>query len=810
MPRGAVVLSTQAPSNAIAGLVHLPVPTPEGVARALSGVRQPIRHVRLLTEMPPRALPAVDTPSDLALHDLLFLTIQQCYERTIRTRRHPGRVPARRLGRRCPASLRGPVDRPGEKHVGRAAPLLAYTVLTTSRNAAEGVAQVTRESGAKHFLPVVVYEEGVRKTSFLEPVEPDIDANAAAWLGPDSVMLAAGGSRGIAAELLLDVARRYRPTIYVLGRSDIATEQAAISSRAEYVRLQLQNRPGTSVADLSREYQQLVDAQATRSNLDRMAEHCGAGRVRYLRCDLSDEQTVQKSRGHGADARRVVSTSCSTSRASTGPLTSQAKRFEDFRAVRDVKVHAYRNLVGALGDNVGTWCNFGSIIGFTGQAGETDYAAANDFLITAAQAAATHGRTRTHHRLVPVAGRGTRRRPGQAIVPREEWHLHRDVLGRGRPSLPAGDPWQPNRPGDRAARRLRVAGCSKTIGPDTSQQGRRRHPSATTRSRSHAEIPTVSCWIGELAARRRRPCTSAASTWTETATLQNTWFSATPPCRGHSSPRSRPRLPWIWWGDECRWRSKTSPCRRSFAIYDRGRPVHKRITAQLLHHDEQSSRVRVRILGDVVAPTGQVLVRDRQHFQLDVLLQDRMPHAPRWERWSELEDGAGRTGPIPHGEPCSIAHRQAGIHNAHPSARTRSTGDIRPARATRRPHVLAVPGACHPARWVAASLGARPGARRSPDTGGPDVHPQDRPVHDRQRPGLSLAYPVIDLYSCPRRLDLEGTAVANRCVAASPDGTMLAQVHDTATAIVGYIHIETGRFATREQMAAGVAEAVLP
>jgi hypothetical protein len=73
--------------------------------------------------------------------------------------------------------------------------------------------------------------------------------------------------------------------------------------------------------------------------------------------------------------------------------------------------------------------------------------------------------------------------------------------------------------------------------------------------------------------------------------------------------------------------------------------------------------------------------------------------------------------------------------------------------------------------------------------------------------GLSLAHPAIDLYSCPRRLDLEGPAVSNRCVAATPDGTMLAQIHDTSTAILGFIHIETGRFSTREQMAADLAEA---
>ena len=34
----------------------------------------------------------------------------------------------------------------------------------------------------------------------------------------------------------------------------------------------------------------------------------------------------------------------------------------------------------------------------------------------------------------------------------------------------------------------------------------------------------------------------------------------------------------------------------------------------------------------------------------------------------------------------------------------------------------------------------------------------------------------------------------NRCVAATPDGAMLAQVHDTATAVVGFVHPDTGEF----------------
>ncbi len=75
---------------------------------------------------------------------------------------------------------------------------------------------------------------------------------------------------------------------------------------------------------------------------------------------------------------------------------------------------------------------------------------------------------------------------------------------------------------------------------------------------------------------------------------------------------------------------------------------------------------------------------------------------------------------------------------------------------------------------------------------------------------LSRSHPVVDLYSCPRKLDLTAPAASNRCVAASPDGTMLAQIHDTSASILGYIHIETGCASTPQQMATGTVNALIP
>jgi hypothetical protein len=66
---------------------------------------------------------------------------------------------------------------------------------------------------------------------------------------------------------------------------------------------------------------------------------------------------------------------------------------------------------------------------------------------------------------------------------------------------------------------------------------------------------------------------------------------------------------------------------------------------------------------------------------------------------------------------------------------------------------------------------------------------------------LAARYAEISLYSSPGRIDLEDPASTNRCVAVRPDGRVVAQIHDTTTALLGYVHPETGDFRTPEQMA---------
>ncbi|MEI2775684.1 MAG: hypothetical protein V9G19_06860 [Tetrasphaera sp.] len=68
------------------------------------------------------------------------------------------------------------------------------------------------------------------------------------------------------------------------------------------------------------------------------------------------------------------------------------------------------------------------------------------------------------------------------------------------------------------------------------------------------------------------------------------------------------------------------------------RPGTKRIVAEVIRVGDDGVDVGVRVLEDVIAPTGQVLVRGRRHFSATVELR-REPRPPaRWRSWPE--DGA--------------------------------------------------------------------------------------------------------------------------------------------------------------------------
>ncbi|MFF5211172.1 SDR family NAD(P)-dependent oxidoreductase [Streptosporangium sp. NPDC000396] len=146
------------------------------------------------------------------------------------------------------------------------APWVATTVVTlplgTPADAAGAPARVTTEVTATDRFREVVYDaDGARREPVLAPVELD---GAELPLGPDDVLLVAGGGKGITAECALNLARETGTRLALLGRSDPARDDelaanlarmTAAGVTARYLRVDVTDRAkvAETVAEIERE-----------------------------------------------------------------------------------------------------------------------------------------------------------------------------------------------------------------------------------------------------------------------------------------------------------------------------------------------------------------------------------------------------------------------------------------------------------------------------------------------------------------------------------------------------------------------------
>ncbi|MGW1076956.1 SDR family oxidoreductase [Streptomyces sp. NPDC002537] len=401
---GVTVFSTVAPDGARPGLHHVES-TPESVRAALADVPHPLRHVTVVTDLTASA-PAAgaltgDSTTVSALHDLAFLVLQQRFEELDDA---TASVLFLLLGA-APGGVTHPL---AGLFTGLAkcvdlelADADCFALLVATDDPAEAAVLAGRERVTDRTFPIV-HHDGTRRLVPALTREPAAAPGRApaAPLHRDSVVVALGGARGITAELLTAVAERHGSRIYALGSNPIedypaetfrGTDEEFAATRAAYISNGLKTGGG-KVADLNRSFDRMVDARAARRNLDRMSEHSGRGRVTYLTCDARDENSVR------AAIDTVLAEHDRIDLVVNAPGLNRSamirdKDFAEFRRVRDLKVGAHRNLHRALaGRPPRMWCDFGSLLGYFGQRGESDYASGNDFLATAAgYAAATSG-----------------------------------------------------------------------------------------------------------------------------------------------------------------------------------------------------------------------------------------------------------------------------------------------------------------------------------------------------------------------------------------------------------------------------------
>jgi acyl transferase domain-containing protein len=250
------------------------------------------------------------------------------------------------------------------------------------------IAETLRDPGVVE----VGLREGRRTTVAL--LEEPLPAGEGLVLGPETVYLVTGAAGGIVSAIVADLARRGGGGVFHLldrvpapaaGDPDVrlfASDRDALR-RALFERLRERGERGTP-AQVEREIGCVERAHAATLALGAVA--AAGGRARWHELDLTDAGAVAKA----IDEVRQESGRVDVLLHAAGVERSRSlpdKEPEEFDLVFDVKADGWFNLMRAAGElPLRATVAFSSIAGRFGNAGQADYAAANDLLCKCASA----------------------------------------------------------------------------------------------------------------------------------------------------------------------------------------------------------------------------------------------------------------------------------------------------------------------------------------------------------------------------------------------------------------------------------------
>jgi acyl transferase domain-containing protein/NAD(P)H-dependent flavin oxidoreductase YrpB (nitropropane dioxygenase family)/NAD(P)-dependent dehydrogenase (short-subunit alcohol dehydrogenase family)/acyl carrier protein len=203
--------------------------------------------------------------------------------------------------------------------------------------------------------------------------EPEIELDA------NSTVLVTGGARGITAKVALEIAKRYKSKLVLVGSSPAPNtenaETAGLSSASE-IKAQLLKQPGAKPAAVESAYKRLLKDREIRANLD--AIRAVGGTVEYRSVDVRD------ARAFGALVAELSATGLAGVIHGAGVIEDKLLRDktpESFDRVFGTKVESALTLVRAIDPSkLKFLALFASITSRYGNRGQSDYAAANEVL----------------------------------------------------------------------------------------------------------------------------------------------------------------------------------------------------------------------------------------------------------------------------------------------------------------------------------------------------------------------------------------------------------------------------------------------
>ncbi|MFI1290546.1 SDR family NAD(P)-dependent oxidoreductase [Streptomyces sp. NPDC020792] len=201
----------------------------------------------------------------------------------------------------------------------------------------------------------------------------------------ESVIVATGGARGVTAAALLDLARTHRPRIVLLGRTAPAPEPEGLASAADEPTLtrllaerSTEDAADSSPARIAARAREILAAREVRATLAALEE--AGSPARYVQVDVRDGDAVAAALRDVRDAWGPVTGIVHGAGVLADKLIAD-KTDEQVELVMSTKVDGLRALLAATADDpLDVICLFSSVAAVFGNAGQSDYAMANEIL----------------------------------------------------------------------------------------------------------------------------------------------------------------------------------------------------------------------------------------------------------------------------------------------------------------------------------------------------------------------------------------------------------------------------------------------
>lgn len=210
--------------------------------------------------------------------------------------------------------------------------------------------------------------------------------NLTAQINSESVFLVSGGARGVTAHCVLRLAQQYPCKWILLGRSSIATPEPAWAMNC-FDEAELKKQAMTALLESGEKptpvkiQKQLVALTARRDIETTLRQLTQFNRAaEYLSVDVTDLPALQE-KLTPVTARLGQITGIVHGAGNLADKLIENKTTQDFELVYAAKVQGLENLLSCVStDQLQQLVLFSSVAGFYGNAGQSDYAIANEIL----------------------------------------------------------------------------------------------------------------------------------------------------------------------------------------------------------------------------------------------------------------------------------------------------------------------------------------------------------------------------------------------------------------------------------------------